>query len=81
MPRQVYGVVPRQVLGVMSQQVLDISEDEDFTSYPRSMLQCSTKLMVKSFVFFNQNFLNFSLCQWPLVLSLGPTEKNLASCP
>jgi len=42
-------------------------------------VQCSVTLKVKKFfLVFRWNFLCFSLCPLPLVLSLGTTEKSLA---
>jgi len=45
----------------------------------RTLFQCSVTLRVKKlFLMFRRNFLYFSLCPLPLVLSLGTTEKSLA---
>jgi len=38
----------------------------------------ATLRVKKFFLMFRQNFLFFSLCPLPLVLSLGTTEKSLA---
>jgi len=46
---------------------------------PGSLFQCSVTLRGKKFfLMFRRNFLCFSLCPLPLVLSLGTTEKSLA---
>jgi len=44
-----------------------------------NLFQCSVTLRGKKFfLMFRRNFLCFSLCPLPLVLSLGTTEKSLA---
>ena len=63
----------------MSRRVLNISREGDSTTSLGSLFQCSVTLRGKKFfLMFRQNFLFFSLCPLPLVLSLGTTEKSLA---
>jgi len=63
----------------LSRQVLNISREGDSTTSVGSLCQCSVTLRVKKlFLMFRRNFLCFSLCPLPLVLSLGTTEKSLA---
>jgi len=58
---------------------LNISREGDSTTSLGSLCQCSVTLRGKKFfLMFRQNFLCFSLCPLPLVLSLGTTEKSLA---
>jgi len=62
-----------------SRWVLNISREGDSTTSLGSLFQCSVTLRVKKFLLmFRWNFLCFSLCPLPLVLSLGTTEKSLA---
>ena len=66
---------------VTYRQVLNISREGDATTSLGSLFQGSVTLRVKKcFLVFNWNFLCFSLCPLPLVLSLGTTEKSLAKC-
>ena len=61
------------------QEGLNISREGDSTTSLGSLLQGSVTLRVKKFfLMFRRNFLCFSLCPLPLVLSLGTTGKNLA---
>jgi len=60
-----------------SRWVLNISREGDSTTYLGSLFQCSVTLRGKKFfLMFRRNFLCFSLCPLPLVLSLGITEKS-----
>ena len=62
-----------------SRQVLNISREGDSTTSLGSLFQGSVTLRGKKFfLLFRRNFLCFSLCLLPLVLSLGTTEKSLA---
>ena len=62
-----------------SRRVLNISREGDSTTSLGSLPQCSVTLRGKKFfLMFRWNFLCFSLCPLPLVLSLGTTEKSLA---
>jgi len=64
----------------LSRQVLNISREGDSTTSLGRLFQCSITLRVKKFFFvLSWNFLCFSLCPLPLVLSLDTTEKCLAS--
>ena len=57
----------------------NISREEDSTTSLGSLGQGSVTLRVKKFfLMFSWNFLGFSLCPLPLVLSLGTTGKSLA---
>jgi len=56
-----------------SRQVFNISREGDSTTSLWNLFQCSVTLRVKKFLMFRQNFLCFSLCPLPLVLSLGTT--------
>jgi len=59
---------------------LNISREGDSTASLGSLGQGSITLRGKKFfLMFSWNFLCFSLCPVPLVLSLGSTEKSLAS--
>ena len=59
--------------------VFNISREGDSTTSLGSLFQCSVTLRGKKFfLVFRRNFLCFSLCPLPLVLSLGTTEKSLA---
>ena len=63
----------------LSRQVLNISREGDSTTSLGSLCQGSVTLRGKKFFLrFRRNFLCFSLCPLPLVLSLGTTEKSLA---
>jgi len=63
----------------LSRWVLNISREGESTTSLGSLFQCSVTLRGKKFfLMFRQNFLCFSLCPLPLVLSLGTTEKSLA---
>ena len=63
----------------LSRWVLNISREGDSTTSLGSLFQCSITLRGKKFfLMFRWNFLGFSLCPLPLVLSLGTTEKSLA---
>ena len=63
----------------LSRQVLNISREGDSTTSLGSLFQFSVTLRGKKFfLMFRWNFLCFSLCPLPLVLSLGTTEKSLA---
>jgi len=58
---------------------LSISREGDSTTSLGSLFQCSATLQIKKFfLMFSWNFLCFSLCPLPIVLSLGTTEKSLA---
>jgi len=60
-------------------RLLNISREGDSTTSLGSLCQCSVTLRGKKFfLMFRWNFLCFSLCPLPLVLSLGTTEKSLA---
>ena len=60
-------------------QVFNISREGDSTTSLGSLFQCSVTLRGKKFfLMFRRNFLCFSLCPLPLVLSLGTTGKSLA---
>jgi len=62
------------------QVVVNISREGDSTTSLGSLFQSSVTLRVKKFfLMFRWNFLCFSLCPLPLVLSLGTTEKSLAT--
>jgi len=64
----------------LSRRVLNISREGDSTTSPDNLFQCSVTIRGKKFFFmFRRNLLCFSLCPLPLVLSLGTTEKSLAS--
>jgi len=63
----------------LSKRVLNISREGDSTISLGSLFQGSVTLRGKFFLMFTWNFLCFSLCPLPLVLSLGTTEKSLAS--
>ena len=61
----------------LSRRVLNISREGDSTASLGSLFQCSVTLRGKKFYFvFRRNFLCFSLCPLPLVLSLGTTENS-----
>ena len=63
----------------LSRRVLNIFREGDSTTSPGSLGQGSVTLTGnKFFLMFSWNFLCFSLCPLPLVLSLGTTEKSLA---
>ena len=63
----------------MSRRVLNISREGDSTASLGSLGQGSVTLRGKKFfLMFSWNYLCFSLCPLPLVLSLGSTEKSLA---
>ena len=63
----------------LSRRVLNISREGDSTTPLGSLFQCCVTLREKKFfLMFSWNFLCFSLCPLPLVLSLGTTEKSLA---
>jgi len=63
----------------LSRRVLNISREGESTASLGSLFQCFVTLRVrKFFLMFRCNFLCFSLCPLPLVLSLGTTEKSLA---
>jgi len=63
----------------LSRRVLNISREGDSTASLGSLFQGSVTLRGKKFfLMFRWNFLCFSLCPLPLVLSLGTTEKSLA---
>jgi len=63
----------------LSRRVLNISREGDSTTSLGSLCQGSVTLRGKLlFHTFRRNFLCFSLCPLPLVLSLGITEKSLA---
>jgi len=58
----------------LSRQVLNISRERESTASLGSLFQCSVTLRGKKFfLMFSWNFLCFSLCPLPLVLSLGTT--------
>ena len=62
-----------------SRRGLNISREGDSTTSPGNLFQGSVTLRGKKFfLMFRRNFLCFSLCPLPLVLSLGSTEKSLA---
>jgi len=64
---------------MLSGWVLIISREGDSTTSLGSLGQCSIILRGKKFfLMFSWNFLCFSLCPLPLVLSLGTAEKSLA---
>jgi len=72
-------VTYRRLHRALSRQVLNISREGDSTTSLGSQFQCSVTLRVKKlFLMFRRNFMCFSLCPLPLVLSLGTTEKSLA---
>ena len=63
----------------LSRRVLNISRERDSTASLGSLFQCSVTLRGKKFfLMFSWNFLCFSLCPLPLVLSLGTTAESLA---
>ena len=63
----------------LSRWVWNISREGDSTASLGSLYQCSVILRGKKFfLMFSWNFLCFSLCPLPLVLSLGTTGKSLA---
>ena len=66
----------------LSRRGLNISREGDSTASLGSLFQGSVTLRGQKFLLmFRRNFLCFSLCLLPLVLSLGTTEKCLApSC-
>jgi len=60
-------------------QKLRISRDGYPTTSLGNLSWCLSTLAVKVlFLMFKWNFLWFSLCPWPLVLSLGTTGKSAA---
>ena len=62
-----------------SRRVLNISREGDSTTSLGSLFQGSITLRGKKFfLMFSWNFLCFSLCPLPLVLSLGTTERQAA---
>ena len=62
----------------LSRRVLNISREGDSTTSLGSLFQGSVTLRGKKFfLMFRRNFLCFSLCPLPLVLSLGTAEKSL----
>jgi len=64
----------------LSRRVLNISREGDSTAPLGSLGQGSVTLRGKKFfLMFSWNFLCFSLCPLPLVLSLGTTGKSLAT--
>ena len=64
----------------LSRQVLNISRERHSTTSLGNLFHCSVTLRGKKFfLMFRQIFLCFSLSLLPLVLSLGTTEKSLAS--
>ena len=64
----------------LSRRVLNISREGDSTTPLGSLGQGSVTLRGKKFfLLFRRSFLCFSLCPLPLVVSLGTTEKSLAS--
>ena len=70
---------PSRAVRNLSRQVLNISGEGESTTSLSSLLQCSVILIVKKFfLILRWNFIYFSLCPLPLVLSLGTTEKSLA---
>ena len=63
----------------LSRRVLNISREGESTTPLGNLFQSSVTLRGKKFfLMFSWNFLCFSLCPLPLVLSLGTTEKSLA---
>ena len=62
----------------LSRLVLNISREVDCTTSLGRLFQGSVTLRGKFFLMFRWNFLCFSFCPLPLVLSLGTTEKSLA---
>ena len=63
----------------LSRRVLNISREGDSTTSLSSLFQGSINLRGKKFfLMFRRNFLCFSFCALPLVLSLGTSEKSLA---
>ena len=64
----------------LSRRVLNISREGDSTTSLGSLFQCSVTLRGKKFfLMFRQNFLCFSLCLLPLVLSLGNWDYTCLS--
>jgi len=62
-----------------ARRVWNISREGDCTASLDSLGQVSITLRLKKFfLMFSWNFLCFSLCPLPLVLSLGTTGKSLA---
>ena len=69
----------QQAAETLSRRILNISREGDSTASLGSLFQCSVTLRGKKFfLMFSWNFLCFSLCPLPLVLSVGTTEKSLA---
>ena len=63
----------------LSRRGLNVSREGDSTASLGSLGQGSVTLRGKKFfLIFSWSFLCFSLCQLPLVLSLGTTGKSLA---
>ena len=66
----------------LSRRVLNISREGDSITSLGSLFQGSVTLRGKKFfLMFSWNFLCFSLCPLPLVLSLGTTERVWARPP
>jgi len=67
--------LPRAV----SRQLLNISKAGDSTASLGSLCWCTVTLTAKKcFLKPRQHLLHFGVCLWPLVPSLGTTEKSLA---
>ena len=63
----------------LSRRALNISRERDSTASLGSLFQGSVTLRGKKFfLMLRRNFLCFSLCPLPLVLSLGTTGQSLA---
>ena len=61
----------------LSRRVLNISREGESTTSLGSLFQCSVTLRGKKFfLMFRRNFLCFSLCPLPLVLSLGTRNRS-----
>jgi len=58
----------------LARRGLNISREGDYTTSLGSLGQGSVTLREKFFLTFSWNFLCFSLCPLPLVLSMGTTE-------
>lgn len=73
--KQEHPELPR----TMTWQLLNMSREGDSVTSLGKLCQCSIIITVKSgFLMFRGKLLCLRACLWPLVLSLGTTEKSLA---
>jgi len=74
LPKQEHLVLPRTTFT----RLLNISKEKNSTVSLGNLCQCLVTLTVKKcFLTFRGILLGFSLCPWPLVLSLDTTGKSL----